>query len=170
MNESHEIRFLVLHRMKIWILGSITSTRLLFNVIPTPTTPGNFDIIRLYIFCTNKILIIVAKYEILQNVLPKLGTLILDFWNPHIMRFELIGSSNLHNKIKGNVSRQGADTQLHIIIAFELVMVRSFTIQYTSPAPCPAKTYMYSSRAFCLVRFTNVTVYRILKSKKKKKK
>ena len=71
-----------------------------------------------------------AKIEIIQNNLPKLGTWILDFWNPHIMRFQLIGSSNLHNKIKGNVSRQGADTQLHIIItAFEPVMVWSFTIQ-----------------------------------------
>ena len=43
--------------------------------------------------------------KIIQNVLPKLGTWILDLWNPHIMRVELIGSSNLNNKIKGNASR-----------------------------------------------------------------
>ena len=44
----------------------------------------------------------------MQNVLPKLGTWILDLWNSQtcIIRFELIGSSNLKNKIKGNASRQ----------------------------------------------------------------
>ena len=38
-------------------------------------------------------LLLLLKYEIIQSDLPKLDAWILDFWNPHIMRFELIGSS-----------------------------------------------------------------------------
>ena len=45
----------------------------------------------------------------IKKALPKLGTWILDLWNPHILKFELTGSGNLNNEIKGNELRQRAD-------------------------------------------------------------
>ena len=88
-----------------------------------------------------------AKYEIIHNVLPKLDTWILDFWNPHIMRFELIGSSNLHNKIKGNVSRQRA--VLPVTYNYCFWTGDGLVIHHSINLPSrPAKTYMYCSRAF----------------------
>ena len=74
----------------------------------------------------------------MQNVLPKLGSWILDLWNPHtcIMRFELIGSSNLKNKIKGNVSRQlalGNSAPLHWLVSELLDMLVNVSLPTTAP-------------------------------------
>ena len=73
------------------------------------------------------------------------------------MKFELISSSNLYDKIKAQESRQRAVfPELHIIIALEPellhclvdVMVIHWSINLP-PHQCPAKTYMiFYSRAF----------------------
>ena len=74
----------------------------------------------------------------MQNVLPKLGTWILDLWNPHtcITRFELIGSSNLNNEIKENASRQlalGDSPLLHWLVSELLDMTVNVSLP-TTPA------------------------------------
>ena len=97
-------------------------------------------------------------FKIILKGLPKLGTWILDLWNPHIMKFELIGSSNLYNKIKAQLSRQRAlFPELHNHYCFRIRAVARPVWCYghslvNKPPPstqCPAKTYMiFYSRAF----------------------
>ena len=79
----------------------------------------------------------------MQNVLPKLGTWILDLWNPHtcITRFELIGSNNLNNEIKENASRQlalGDWALLHWLVS-ELLDILLVNVSLPTTAP-PAKS------------------------------
>ena len=151
---SREIRNLILNRMKIWNLGSITTTQTSLPCYPHPhphhprkfwyhkTIHCSALIKYLKYYCNN-----CGKYEIIQNNLPKLGTWILDFWNPHIMRFELIGSRNLHNKIKGNVSTQR--TVLPVTFNYCSWTGDGLVIHHWINLPShPAKTYMYWSRAF----------------------
>ena len=100
-----------LNRMKVWRpFGNKPLPKLLFSVSPAPipATQGNFNAIRLNISSAVKKFWLWQNYQIIQNNLPKLGTWIIDLWNPHIMKFELIGSRNLHNEIKGTASRQRA--------------------------------------------------------------
>ena len=174
MDQGHEMSFLILNRevkrmvfclnrMKVWRPFGINALpKLPFSVPPSPipATPGNFNTIRLNIFSAVIKFGLWQNYQIIQNGLPMLGTWILDLWNPHIMKFELIGSRNLHNKIKGNVSRQRA---VHLVtynyynnIAFIdpalLHCLADGTVTHQSinlpPLPHSAKISMYCSRAF----------------------
>ena len=106
---------------------------------PLPATPGNFNTctIRLNIFSAVIKFWLWQNYKIIQNNLPKLGTWILDLWNPHIMKFELIGSRNLHNKIKGNASRQRA---VHLVT----YNYYNYCFYRTSAAALPGWWYCYS--------------------------
>ena len=116
MDQGHEMNFLILNRevmrmvfclnkMKVWRPFGIKPLPKFPSSVPPPhPTPGNFNTIhvRLNIFSAVIKFWLWQNYQIIQNNLPKLGTWILDLWNPHIMKFELIGSRNLHNKIKSN--------------------------------------------------------------------
>ena len=123
MDQGHEMSFLILNRevkrmvfclnrMKVWRpfgnkpLPSVVKLPFSVPPAPIPATQGNFNTVRLNISSAVIKFWLWQNYQRIQNNLPKLGTWILDFWNPHIMRVELIGSSNLTNKIKGNASRQ----------------------------------------------------------------
>ena len=88
--------------------GSTPLPKLPFRVPPLPHHPLPqgiyFNITRPNILYAVIKFWLWQNYQIIQNDLPKLaiGTWISDFWNPHIMKFELIGSSNLYNKIKAH--------------------------------------------------------------------
>ena len=108
--------------MKVWKPFDIKPLPKLPFSVPTPLPPHHprhprefqyYNCIRLNISSAVIKFWLWQNYQTIQNDLPKLGTLILDLWNPHIMKFELIGNRNLHNKIKGNVSRQRA---VHLVI------------------------------------------------------
>ena len=95
--------------------GSTPLLKLPFRVPPLPHHPLPqgiyFNITRPNILYAVIKFWLWQNYQIIQNDLPKLaiiGTWIIDFWNPHIMNFESIGSSNLYNKIKAQVSRKRA--------------------------------------------------------------
>ena len=115
MDQGHEMSFLILNRevkrmffclnrMKVWRPFGNKPYPNFPSVFPTriPAIPGNFNTIKLNISSTVIKFCLWQNYQIIQNNLPQLGTWILDLWNPHIMKFELIGSRNLHNKIRGN--------------------------------------------------------------------
>ena len=121
MDQGHEMSFLILNRevkrmvfclnrMKVWRpfgnkpLPSVVKLPFSVPPAPIPATQGNFNTVRLNISSAVIKFWLWQNYQRIQNNLPKLGTWILDLWNPHIMKFERIGSRNLHNKIKGNAS------------------------------------------------------------------
>ena len=151
MDQGHEMSFLILNRevkrmvfclnrMKVWRpFGNKPLPKLPFSVppVPIPATPGNFNTIKLNISSTVIKFWLWQNYQIIQNNLPKLGTWILDLWNPHIMKFELIGSRNLHNKIKGNVSRQRA---VHLVT----YNYYNYCFYRTSAAALPGWWYCHS--------------------------
>ena len=146
--------------MKVWRpFGKKPLPKLPFSFppVPIPTTPGNFNTTWLNISSAAIKFWSWQNYQIIQNNLPKLGTWILDLWNPHIMKFELIGSRNLHNKIKGNASRQRA---VHLV-TYNYCFYRNSAAALpgwwychspvNKPPPSPphsAKISMYCSRAF----------------------
>ena len=125
-----------LNRMKVWRPFGTKPYPKFPSVFPhpIPTTPGNFNTIKLNISSTVIKFWLWQNYQIIQNNLPKLGTWILDLWNPHIMRFELIGSRNLHIKIKSNVSRQ----RVVCLVAYTYCFYR------TSAAALPGWWYCHS--------------------------
>ena len=126
--------------MKVWRpLGNKPLPKLPFSFpsAPIPATPGNFNTIWLNISSAVIKFWVWQNYQIIQNNLPKLGTWILDLWNPHIMKFELIGSRNLHNKIKGNASRQRA---VHLVT----YNYYNYCFYRTGAAALPCWWYCYS--------------------------
>ena len=150
MDQGHEMSFLILNRevkrmffcfnrMKVWKPFDIKPLpKFPFSVSrphTIPATPGNFNTVRLNISSAVIKFWSWQNYQIIQNNLPKLGTWIFDFWNPHIMKFELIGSRNLHNKIKGNASRQRA---VHLVTYYYYCFYR------TGAAAVPGWWYFHS--------------------------
>ena len=117
-----------------------TPTQTFLQCFPRPhphhPTPGNFNTVRLNISSAVIKFWLWQNYQIIQNNLPKLGTWIFDFWNPHIMKFELIGSRNLHNKIKGNASRQRA---VHLVTYYYY-----YCFYRTGAAAVPGWWYFHS--------------------------
>ena len=102
--------------------GSTPLPKLPFRVPPLPHQPLQqgiyFNIIRPNILSPVVKFWSWQNYQIIQNDLPKLaiGTWIIDFWNPHIMKFELIGSSNLYNKIKAHKCQDKEQFSLSYIL------------------------------------------------------
>ena len=111
----HEKRFLILNRVvkrRFFGLNRMAVhpyPNFHLGFLPSPTSHCHREIIYFNITIPNILSAVIKfwlrqNYQIIQNDLPKLaiGTWISDFWNPHIMKFELIGSSNLYNKIKAH--------------------------------------------------------------------